>query len=200
LPIKGKILVEDGHDFYAHHRRFDYAHPFLQGLGFRSNFMRYSYDFVTLNTNGETYTSNNQVNENWDCFGKAIYAPASGKVVAVIDTMPDNRKFNERLIAQNQMILFGNYIVIDHLNGEFSLFAHTKKGSAKVKPGDMVQSGQEIAAIGASGSANIPHLHYELRTTADHLAEGLPSYFSNYKKSGKKISKGQLDSGDIIEN
>lgn len=200
IPLKGKILIEDGHDFYAHHRRFDYGHPFLQSLGFKTNFMRYSYDFVTLNANDEMFSGNEQANDSWDCFGKSIYAPAAGKVVAVIDSMRDNRKFDERLIAQNQMILFGNHIVIDHLNGEYSLFAHIQKGSAKVRIGDMVSADQAIAAIGASGSANIPHLHYELRTSADHLAEGLPSYFTNYKKSGKKVSSGQLDSGDIVEN
>jgi len=200
LPLKGKILVEDGHDFYAHHRRFNYAHPFLQSLGFRSNFMRYSYDFVTLDAKGESHTGDSEKNENWDCFGKPIYAPAAGKIVAIVDSMLDNRSFDESKIAQNQMILFGNYIVIDHQNGEFSLFAHLKKGSSQVKIGDMVKANQSIAAIGASGSANIPHLHYELRTNANHLAEGLPSYFTGYTQMGKKIKKGQIDSGDIIEN
>jgi murein DD-endopeptidase MepM/ murein hydrolase activator NlpD len=80
------------------------------------------------------------------------------------------------------------------------LFAHTQKGSSKFKMGDSVKQGQEIAAIGASGSSKYPHLHYELRTNADHTAEGLPSYFSSFKKLGKQVKKGQIDTGDIVEN
>jgi murein DD-endopeptidase MepM/ murein hydrolase activator NlpD len=68
----------------------------------------------------------------------------------------------------------------------------------------MVKRGQVIAQIGASGSANIPHLHYELRTGTGVDAEGLPSYFSNFRRvlDSKMtiIQRGQIDTGDIIEN
>jgi len=95
LPVKGKLLIEDGHDFYAHHRRFNYAHPFLQSLGFRSNFMRYSYDFITLNEKNESVNGDPTINENWYSFGKPLFAVAAGKVVAIVDSMPDNRRFDE---------------------------------------------------------------------------------------------------------
>jgi hypothetical protein len=46
LPMKGRVLVWDGHDYNSHHRRFDYTLPVFQRRGLTANFMRYGYDFV----------------------------------------------------------------------------------------------------------------------------------------------------------
>jgi murein DD-endopeptidase MepM/ murein hydrolase activator NlpD len=104
---------------------------------------------------------------------------------------------------RNQMFLFGNYIVIDHQNGEFSLYGHIKQNSARVKIGDTIKQNQIIAQIGASGSSKFPHLHYELQTGADTKAEGLLSYFRDFRRVlGARIQTvklGQIDSGDIVE-
>jgi hypothetical protein len=45
-------------------------------------------------------------------------------------------------VKKNGMVIFGNYIVIDHGNGEFSHLGHLKPGSAKVAVGDKVRAGQ----------------------------------------------------------
>lgn len=66
-----------------------------------------------------------------------------------------------------------------------------------------VQPQQEIAAIGVSGSSFFPHLHFELRTSVAHGAEGLPSYFSKvYLLEGDKkikLKSGLVETGNIIE-
>ncbi len=51
LPLKGRIYVFDGHDFYAHHRRQD---VFRNGQ-FRTNSVRYAYDLMITNAGGELY-------------------------------------------------------------------------------------------------------------------------------------------------
>lgn len=38
LPLTKRMIVDDGHDFYSHHRRFDYLSPLPRQLGLRSNF------------------------------------------------------------------------------------------------------------------------------------------------------------------
>src|SRR5262249_36500401 len=48
LPMKGRILVHDGHDFYSHHRRVDVQHPAAKQFGFKTNPVRYAYDFYTI--------------------------------------------------------------------------------------------------------------------------------------------------------
>ncbi|MBA2494591.1 MAG: M23 family metallopeptidase [Acidobacteria bacterium] len=203
LPVGGRSIIYDGHDFYAHHRRFDYVFEPIRAYGFTSNFMRYSYDFVPVNDSGEMFKGEEENNASYFGFGANLYAAGAGKIAAMVDKEPDNRKFDESLLPTNQMTLFGNYIVIDHGNGEFSLYGHIKQSSAKVKVGDSVKQNQVIAQIGASGSSKFPHLHYELQSSADARAEGLPSYFRNFRLvRGAKTQMrkfGQIDSGDIVE-
>ena len=204
LPIKERSIIWDGHDFYSHHRRFNYRHPMLQHFGFKTNFERYSYDFVPVNERGDMFDGDFDDNTAWFGFGAQVYAPAQGKVVDFFDGMPDNRTFDEREIATREMVVFGNYVVIDHLNGEYSCFAHLKQGSISVKSGEEIQPGQMIGQIGASGSSLFPHLHYELRNgIGAKEVEGLPSYFYSFRRVlGSKtveVDRGQIDTGDIVE-
>ena len=46
---------------------------------------------------------------------------------------------------------FGNYITIDHGNGEFSHYAHLATGTFVVKDGEHVEQGQALATAGNSG-------------------------------------------------
>ncbi|MDR3574192.1 MAG: M23 family metallopeptidase [Anaerolineaceae bacterium] len=57
---------------------------------------------------------------------------------------------------------YGNMIVVDHGNGWQSLYAHLS--SLNVGCGSYVNQGATIAAAGATGNAEGPHLHFELRS------------------------------------
>ena len=55
-----------------------------------------------------------------------------------------------------------NFITIAHDNGEYSQLAHIAKGSAKVKVGQLVKTGQKIGETGLNGWMEEPfleHLH-----------------------------------------
>jgi len=58
---------------------------------------------------------------------------------------------------------YGNYIVIQHADGNYTLYAHLHKGSVFVKAGDQVKQGQVIAKMGSSGRSTGTHLHFEVR-------------------------------------
>jgi hypothetical protein len=204
LPLASRFIVYDGHDFYGHHRRWDYTLPGIRQLGFKTNFMRYSYDFVPVDAEGRMVTGAEEKNENWIGFGRPVRAVADGVIVSVRDDQPDDRQFDPRTIAADgPMKIWGNYVVVDHGHGEFSLYGHIKNGSSRVKPGDRVKSGDVIAAIGAAGSSKFPHLHYELQTGPDTNAEGLPSAFENFDRirGGKRVrvKRGQVETGEIVE-
>jgi hypothetical protein len=209
LPLHGRLIVHDGHDFYAHHRRLDYALPIAAHYAIRSNFMRYAYDFCLIDANGKLTSESGKSNEHWLSFGATVFAPGSGKVSAAFGDQPDNllnakNYFDPELLPRNPMSFYGNYIVIDHGNGEFSVLGHLRKGSIRVKVGDVVAQGQEVAAVGASGSANNPHLHYELRTGNGLNVEGLPSAFRGFRRilgsqSIELSGEGYLNSGDIVQ-
>ncbi|MBX7494690.1 M23 family metallopeptidase [Qipengyuania sp. 6B39] len=76
--------------------------------------------------------------------GTPYVAPADGVVV----------------LAAEDFSLEGKLLIIDHGNGLNSAFLHSS--ALYVKEGDRVTQGQRIGAIGASGRATGPHLHWSL--------------------------------------
>ena len=208
LPIAGRVLVYEGHDRYAHHRRVDLTNPIVAKLGVTTNPTRYGYDFVLVNENGDSFRSNGKTNGDWMGFGTPVLAPASGIVKEIRNTVDDNilgqKMFDFRLVFQDIKAFYGNYIIIDHQDGEFSLLLHLQKGSILIKAGDHVKQGQPIAAMGISGDSEYVHLHYQLQNAVEINNESLPSYFSNFRwwrgKTYSRVKKGALESGDIVEN
>lgn len=204
LPIRERFLVYDAHDFHAHHRRFNYEFPLIKQLGFNGNFMRYAYDFVVVNEGGKQNINNGKENTDWFSFGTPVIAAAAGKVVVSVDTYLDNKKFDVPALKTNPLALYGNCIVIEHESGLYSVYGHLKSKSLAVKAGDIVKQGQIIGAIGTSGSSFFPHLHFEMRNSINHSAEGIPSYFTNFSvlQGNKKqvVKYGTIDTGDIVQS
>ena len=205
LPLDGRLLVWDGHDFYSHHRRFDFDHPVAVDVGIRTNASRYSYDFTLIDADGKRYRGDGGKHEDHFSYGRPVLAPGDGTVVAVANGAPeDGAPTSIKAVKENRMVLFGNYVVIDHGNGEFSHLGHLQPGSVKVAVGDKVRAGQPVGLVGTSGSSLFPHLHYELATTAGLDGEGLPSQFVNFDRvlgSARARADGSSpDSGDIVES
>jgi hypothetical protein len=210
LPLRGRIIVAAGHDFYAPHRRIDLTHPVARLVGLKANSARYAYDLAVINENGDLYRDKGKRLEDWLGYAAPIYSPGSGKILTLVDGIPDNT-FGDRGVIFSPLLsmetpsgIFGNYIVIDHGNGEFSLFAHLKQGSFKVIRGEVVRRGQMIGRIGFSGNTDFVHTHYQLQDGADPgTSEGLPSYFNNFRRvlgsRMRRVARGQIDTGNIIE-
>jgi hypothetical protein len=209
LPVTGRVFVHDGHDYYAHHRRLDVTGGMTTAIGVTTNMTRYAYDFVVVDEQGRMFRGDGEKNEDWFGFGTPVVAPAGGVVVAMSDGQADNTRSRKNLemtmagFLKNHELPFGNYVIIDHRNGEFSFFAHFRNGSVAVKKGDTVAQGQKIGEMGFSGDAFLVHLHYQLQSN-DHWGEGLPSYFTDYERyvGGKfvPVARGQVDSGDVIRS
>jgi hypothetical protein len=205
LPLDGRLLVWDGHDFYSHHRRFNFDHPVAVQIGFKTNVARYSYDFTLVDAAGMRYRGDGEKPEDHFSYGRPVLAPGDGTVVSVENHVAEGGSGEMSLdaVKANGMVIFGNYVVIDHGNGEFSHLGHLKPGSVKVAVGDKVRAGQPIAQAGTSGSSLFPHLHYELATSAGTQGEGLPSQFVDFDRvlgsSRLRADGTSPDSGDIVE-
>uniref|UniRef100_UPI003CCBA37A M23 family metallopeptidase n=1 Tax=Edaphosphingomonas laterariae TaxID=861865 RepID=UPI003CCBA37A len=78
--------------------------------------------------------------------GTPIVAPADGVVI---------------LAASAPFSLEGNLLMIDHGMGLNSAFLHLSR--IDVKTGDRVVRGQPVGAIGATGRATGPHLHWSMK-------------------------------------
>ncbi len=56
---------------------------------------------------------------------------------------------------------FGNVVMVKHRNNQMTVYAHLSK--INVKRGQSVAQGQNVGAVGATGWATGPHLHFEFR-------------------------------------
>ena len=61
---------------------------------------------------------------------------------------------------------FGNVIFVNHGRGHTTVYAHLSR--MNVKRGERVSQGQNIGAVGATGWATGPHLHFEFRINGVH--------------------------------
>jgi len=57
---------------------------------------------------------------------------------------------------------FTNFIVIMHSNEEYSRYDQLAPQSSKVKVGQAVSEGEEIAKVGVTGYTFHPHLHFQV--------------------------------------
>ena len=84
--------------------------------------------------------------------GTDIYAPKGTKIYA---------SNNGTVIKAERDSSYGNYVLIDHGGGIYTLYAHASK--LLVKAGQYVAKGTPIAEVGMTGSATGYHLHFEVR-------------------------------------
>ena len=70
---------------------------------------------------------------------------------------------------------FGTWIVVDIDSGKQSnVYGHMRPADLKVRKGQRVSAGQQIAAVGNEGQSTGPHLHFELWTAGTRLGGGRP--------------------------
>lgn len=67
--------------------------------------------------------------------------------------------------ADNGISGYGNVVLIVHPNGWVTLYAHQDR--ITVQPGWRVRRGERIGFVGATGRADGPHLHFELRVEGE---------------------------------
>ena len=166
-----------------------------QNLHALSKDQRFAYDFVIMK-GGSSHTGTGRKNEDYYCFGQPILAPGSGSVVSIENGVDDNVPG-----VMNACQPLGNYVIIDHGNGEFSFLAHLRCGSVKVKKGDKVKAGDLLGDCGNSGHSSEPHLHYHLQNTGEPFnGDGLPAQFRDYIADGRPVARGEPVRGQVISS
>lgn len=114
--------------------------------------------------------------------GVDIIAAAGGVVVATRDGMSDKNALVQDL-EQLQNVACGNRVAIKHSGGWITDYCHMKKGSIKVKKGDLVTTGQKLGEIGLSGLTEFPHLHLNVQQNNQFIDPftGAERYKQGYK-------------------
>ncbi len=154
---------------------------------------RFAYDFLVLKK-GKTHTGDGSSNADYYCHGKPVVATGAGEVIDTADGIEENIPGQK-----NTKELLGNYVVIDHKNGEYSFFAHFKTNTVQVKKGDRVLAGTLLGQCGNSGHSTEPHLHYHLQNTPTLFkGEGLPLFFRDYAANGQAVDIGEPVQGEHL--
>lgn len=141
---------------------------------------RYAYDFIIIDEEGKSFSGSRTNHEDYYCYGKEVLAPADGEVVEASDKYPDSAILESGEANCAARDIRGNYVLIRHADREYSLLAHLKQGSIRVKPGDAVKRGQHIANCGNSGNTSEPHLHFHVQEGRSfYTSAGLPIHFAD---------------------
>jgi len=74
---------------------------------------------------------------------------------------PIKAAYDGEVVEAGSEATYGNYIKIKHVDGLSTLYAHCSK--LLVNKGQKVSKGDIIAEVGATGAADGPHLHFEVR-------------------------------------
>lgn len=144
LPFLGQWMVSQGYDGNITHKG-----DWNKAL-----------DFIIVNEELKTYSTNAAKPEDFYCYNKPILAPANGIVQEIVDYLDDNE-----IGKIDQQRNWGNSIVLKHAEGLYTKMSHLKKNSFRVKIGDYVKQGDWLASCGNSGRSPEPHLHFQVQYT-----------------------------------
>jgi murein DD-endopeptidase MepM/ murein hydrolase activator NlpD len=168
---------------------------------------RFAYDLSIVDSAGRMYRGAGSRNEDWYSWNAPVLSPGAGTVVAAESGEQDwevgRTSLPDSIVLARPVALYGNYVVIDHGNGEFSLLAHMRQGTVTVRKGDRVRQGQQVGRVGFSGSVYTIHNHYQLQRGPEYDAEGIPSIFGRVTRVGNPDPQGgrvRIDSGDVVES
>ena len=203
FPLRGDWLVGAGPTLHSHHRWLTME--------------EFAYDIVKLGPEGRTHAGDGANFSGYFAYGAPVLAAADGEVVETIDDVPEDlsamrrrdetqEAYRTRLmeeqgkrLASGKRGIAGNLVVIAHGEGEFSMYVHLKPGSVRVKKGQKVKAGEEIAALGSSGNSTEPHLHFHVATGPDVMtAPAIPPRFVDVELPFE-LGPRPLQTGDVVK-
>ena len=164
---------------------------------------RYAYDLVVTDDDGDTHEGDGQRLADYYAFGAPVTAPADGTIVAVEDGLRDHPAPGSARVEWRTWNIVGNYVVIEHDDGEYSTLAHLRAGSVTVAPGEEVSRGDVVGECGNSGMSTEPHLHFQVQDHANFwIAAGLVPRFRDVTMSradDRRAAHDVYDSPDEAE-
>ncbi len=131
-----------------------------------------------LNSNAKTYDGHGGIDIDTPTFresdnGVNVFASAAGTVTSV----------QSDLFDRNYVGAAGcgpwNHVAVTHDNGFVSYYGHLRKGSVRVKVGDVIPQGKALGLVGSSGCSSTAHLHFELQCDGAVVDPMLQNMFTN---------------------
>ena len=160
---------------------------------------RFAIDFIQIDPMGRLFEGSKNPLSNYSYFGAEIHSVAAGKVVGVLDGMPDIEagSLPPSITAAEAG---GNHVVVDIGHGRYAFYAHMQPGSVRVKVGQKVKVGQTLGLLGNSGNTDAPHLHFHVMDSPyPLLANGVPYRFANFTVEGEVTNVAEMEDGAVAK-
>lgn len=144
----------------------------------------FAIDYVRLE-HGAIFSGDGTRVSQYSSFGAPVRAVADGTVVAVQDGLDDNIPQKPITTLHIPRDLGGNFVLQQLAPHVYAFYAHLKKGSVAVKAGDALKAGARLGALGSSGDATVPHLHFGLLDRPDFITgNSLPFVYDAFTLTG----------------
>jgi len=138
----------------------------------RSREQRYAVDLVRVGLDGRSFRGTGSDNESHRSWDEPVFAPVDALVVVAVDGLPDRQP--GELVGEDPA---GNHVVIEVSPGVRLVFAHLKRGTVTVGPGQRVTAGTLLGRVGNSGYSSEPHLHLHAVREIAGTWVGIPLLF-----------------------
>jgi hypothetical protein len=146
------------------------------------NAQQYAIDIVKVNQQGQFFEDSGNALTHFYTYNAPIYAPVEGKVVEMVDTLP-NAPIS--LAPNEPNTPAGNHVVIEFEPDRYLFLAHLNPGTIEVEKGDYVRVGDLIGKAGNSGNSSWPHLHLHIQDKpmiSNDSTQGYPFRFRNMER------------------
>jgi hypothetical protein len=148
---------------------------------------RFAIDWMRLDDGGRLVKGDPADVRNYADYGADVLAVADGTVVSTLNTLED--QVPGKLPDPATITLAnvdGNHVVLDLGGGVFAFYAHLRKNSVTVAPGQRVKRGQVLGKLGNTGNTSAPHLHFHLMEGPSVLgSNGIPYEIDRFALAGR---------------
>jgi urea transporter len=179
LPFTGNWTVWQGFDSKWTH----------QGI------WKYGYDFIISNEASQNFIGDGTRLDQYLCFKKEVLSPVQGRVVKVVNYLPDNP-----IGTVDSINNWGNMILIYESRGVYVELSHFSQHSITVKEGDWLEPGTFIGLCGNSGYSPQPHIHMQVQLYEPMGSATFPYTFVHYASGNTYHSHGNPKEGTVVTN
>lgn len=140
---------------------------------------KYAVDISRIGSNDKLFIGADITKEGSHTYGAEIFSPVDGKVVYLIDSLPDTPTTDRDNLADN-------HVIIQFQDSLYLALAHLQHKTIPVKKGANVTKGTYLGKVGLSGNTDFCHLHIHIQDRAKYDLENGKTFPIRFREFRRK--------------